>query len=281
MKLTSSILSVTACCSVIWVAHAQENYSLWPRRPVELEQARRLYVHGKDDAQALTLLGPFINKRGLAGREARRLVGLIRIRQYLSTSNPHMLSHIVKRGENLERIATTYNSTAELLALINLMTNPSDLKAGQRVNVAPADLRLELHVGGRELTLWDGRTLVAAYDVQPSVDLKGEENEETKLSDRDGEINGAHVPRASALFASSDRMLTFANGLVLINDTRRAPKKAYVQMQRKDLNELSLLVRGGARLSVVRKEESFDPFATVNARKVPPKRKREGSSRSR
>ena len=76
-------------------------------------------------------------------------------------------------------------------------------------------------------------------------------------------------------------MLTFANGLVLINDTRRAPKKAYVQMQRKDLNELSLLVRGGARLSVVRKEEGFDPFATVNARKVPPKRKREGSSRSR
>ncbi len=266
MKLISSILSATACCSFIFAAQAQENYSLWPRRPIELEQAQRLYTQGKDDAQVLALLSPFVNKRGLAGREARHLVSLIRTRQYLSTSNPHLSVHTVRRGENVERIATAYNSTAELIILINLMTNPSDLKVGQRVNVVPADLRLELHLEEHELTLWDGRTLVAAYDVLPSEDLKNDKNEETSLSERRGEINGAHVPRASALFASSDRVLTFANGIQLINDTHRAPKKAYVQMQRKDLNELSLLVRGGARLSVVRDERSFDPFATVETK---------------
>lgn len=266
MKLTSLILSATACCSAIFAVQAQENYSLWPRRPIELEQAQRLYTQGKDDEQVLSLLSPFVNRRGLAGREARHLVGLIRTRQYLSASNPHLRAHTVRRGENVERIAVAYNSTAELIILINLMTNPSDLKVGQRVNVAPADLRLELHVEELELTLWDGRTLVAAYDVRPSADLKDGKNEETSLSDRRGEINGAHVPRASALFASSDRMLTFANGIQFLNDTHRAPKKAYVQMQRKDLNELSLLVRGGARLSVVRDEESFDPFAAVETK---------------
>ncbi len=264
MKLISSILSATVCCSGA-LTLAQENCSLWPRRPAELDQAQRLYAQGNEDEEALALLQPFVNKRGLAGREARRLVGHIRVRQYLSASNPNLRHHTVRRGENLDRIAAAYESSPELLMFINMMTRPSDLKVGQRLNVAPANLRAELHVADRELTLWDGRTLVAAYDVYPSLGSVGDsgKNEEAALTDRRGEINGAHVPRASALFPSSDRVLTFSNGLVLINNKQRAPKKDYVQMQREDLNELSLLLRGGARLSVVRDEEKFAPFAVA------------------
>lgn len=263
MRLISLILSATACCSAL--LQAQQNYSLWPRRPAELEQAQRFFAQRQDD-QALSLLQPFINKRGLAGHEARQLVGQIRVRRYLSAANPNLRRHTVRRGENLDRIATAYNSSPELIMLINRMTNPSDLKIGQSLGVAPANLRMELHLADLEITLWDGRILVAAYNVSPSVDLvKQGKNEETVLTDREGEINGSRVPRASALFASSDRMLTFSNGLVLINSTHRPPRAAYVQMQRRDLNELSMLIRGGARLSLVRDEESYDPFATSPA----------------
>lgn len=262
MRLISLILSVTVCCSVT-LAETQENYSLWPQRPAELEQARRLYAQRRD-TQMLTLLQPFIYKRGLAGREARRLVGHVRVRQYLTTSNPNIRRHVVHRGDNLDRIATAYNSSPELIMLINMMTKPSDLKVGQSLYIAPATMRVELHVADREITLWDGRTLVAAYGISTSPDLAGSgQNEETTLRDREGEINGSHIPRASALFASSDRMLTFSNGLAIINNRQRPPRtaKAYVQMQRRDLNELSLLIRGGARLSVVRDEEKYDPYA--------------------
>lgn len=263
MRLISLILSVTVCCSYA-VAQAQENYSLWPRRPAELEQARHLFAQ-QQDAQVVTLLLPFIHKHGLAGHEARSLVGQIRVRQYLSVNNPYIYCHTVRRGDNLDRIATAYHSSPELIMLINMLSRPSELKVGQTLYVVPANMRLELHVIDREITLWNGRTLVASYGVYVSPELTGPgQNEEATLTDRTGEINGTRVPRVSALFASSDRMLTFSNGLVLINKEQRPPRsaKAYVQMQRHDLNELSLLIRGGARLSVVRNEEKFDPYAT-------------------
>lgn len=259
MKLISLILSATACCSTL--LHGQQNYSLWPRRPAELEQAGRL-VAQQQDAQALLLLQPFIHKRGLAGHESRRMVGQIRVRRYLSGANPHLRRHTVRRGENLDRIATAYGSSPELIMFINMMTNPSDLKVGQHLNVAPVDLRAELHLADQELSLWDGRTLVAAYDVILSAGLENGKNEEARLTDREGEISGSRVSRASALFASSDRSLKFSNGLVMINSAKHPPERtAYVQLQRRDLNEISMLLRGGARLSVVRDEEEFDPFA--------------------
>lgn len=258
MKSTSLILSAAVFCSTL--ATAQENYSLWPRRPAELEQAQRL-IRQQEYDQALELLTPFLHKSGLTGHESRHLAASIRTRRYLSERHPRAHTHTVRRGENIERIASANKSSRDLLILINNMIDPSDLKVGQKLLIIPQDLRAELQLAEREISVWDGQTLVAVYDVTPSQELlaAGTGNEETQLRDREGETNGARVPRSSALFPACDRRLKLANGISLTG-AEGSPKGMSVQLRQRELNELSLLLGAGARVSIVRDAKSFDPF---------------------
>lgn len=260
MRLIFSILSVAVCCN-LFSAAAQDNYSLWPRRPDELQQARRLISEGRTDA-ALDLLRPFINRHGLAGREARRLVSSVRTRLYLTPRHPRARTHTVRRGENIERIATAYHSSTEFIMFLNGLLNPSNLGSGQHLRVAPSDLRAEIHLVDREVSLWDGRSLVAVYDMVPSHFDTSEKNAETSVQSIEGEIHGTRIPRSSALFACSNRVLHFVNGMLLrppsFSPTRTVPS---IEMQARDLNELSLLLGRGCRVSIVANESSFDPFA--------------------
>lgn len=259
MRSTSLILSAVACCSLL--ADAQENYSLWPRRPAELEQAQQL-IRRQEYEQALKLLAPFVHKNGLTGHESRQLTGAILVRRYLSSQHPRVRTHIVRRGENIEKIATHYKSSRDVIILINGMLDPSSLKVGQKLYVIPQDLRAELHLPNREITVWDGQAFVAAYDVSFSPDLAAGQNEETRLSVREGELNGARVPRNSALFPSSNRHFKLANG-ISITGADSAPKGMSVRMKQRELNELSLLLGADARVSIVRDEQSFDPFPSA------------------
>ena len=261
MKSTSLILSATAFFNTL--AFAQDNYSLWPRRPAELEQAQRL-IRQQEYEQALELLAPFVHKSGLTGHESRHLIGAIRTRRYLSSQHPRAHTHIVRRGENIERIANANKTSRDLLILINSMVDPSDLKVGQKLLIIPQDLRAEIQLEDREITVWDGQTLVAVYDITPSQELlqPGAGNEETQLRDREGEANGARVPRSSALFPSSDRLLKLANGAI-ITGVEGTQKGKSVYMKQRELNELSLLLKTGARISIVRDSKSFDPFPST------------------
>lgn len=251
MKLTSLIISVAVCYSFS-ACFARENFSPWPRRPAELEQARRLHYDRKDD-EALRVLAPFIRKRGSAGHEARQLTGTINMRRYLSTKHPRMRIHTVRRGENLDRIASDYKSSTDLITYVNRLLNPSDLKAGQELYVVPADLRAELRLVDHEVSLWDGNTLVASYDIQCSPELLKGENEEATLAERTGELNGRRIPRVSAFFAGANRILRLSDGLVLTGVGQSVPSGTYVQLKPKDLNEFSMLLRKGAQFSVIRK----------------------------
>lgn len=242
---------------------AQENYSLWPRRPAELEQAQAL-MRKHEYEQVLTLLEPFVNRSGLAGREARRIIGSIRVRRYLSANHPRAKTHTVKRGENIERIATANKCSSDLLILINALRDPSSLKIGQKLTVYAQDLRAELHLHERELSVWDGRELVAVYDVAPTADLLTGANEETTLREREGELNGARIARTSPLFTSCNRSLRLADGTLVTGGTPADTVKV-VRMQQSDANELSLLLGSGARVSIVRDNKSFDPFGSEPA----------------
>ena len=256
-KSTSLILSAAAFCSTL--AAGQENYSLWPRRPAELEQAQRL-IRNQEYEEALKLLTPFVHKTGLAGHESRHLVGAVRVRDYLSPKHPKIRTHTVRRGENIERIATANKSSRDLIILINGMMDPSSLRVGQRLLVAPMDLRAELHISSREITVWDASTLVAAYDIIPSQDLLPGGNTETQLKDREGEVNGGRIPKSSALFTSSNRLLKLADGTNISGADGAAAKQKTVQMKQRDLNELSLLLGIGGRVSIVRDDKAFDPY---------------------
>ncbi len=256
MKLTSLISSATVCCSFLISAAAQQNFSLWPRRPAELEQARILIRNGDTDA-AVQLLRPFINKQGLAGHEARQLTGAIRIRLYLSPRHPRIRTHTVRRGENIERIAAAYNSSAEFITLVNALMNPSALRAGQHLRVAPTDLRAEIHLASREISLWDGSSLVAVYDFIPSHTNSNAPNTETSIQSMEGELNGARIPRSSALFVCSNRILHLANGMLIHAASYNPPNNSPgIEMKTRDINELSLLVRKGSRVSIITDEQA-------------------------
>ena len=257
MTLTSLILNVAVLSSLSLCAVASEaNYSLWPRRPAELEQARNLVREQKLD-EAVELLRPFVSESGIAGREARQISGSINVRRYLSRRHPGATVHAVRRGENLARIAASAKCPVDVIMLLNGLVVPSDLKAGQQLVVVPMNLRVELRPLQREITVWDGKEFVVAYNSSSVEHLSLGENVETTVQHRDGYVNGAQVSRRSTQFLISDRALVLANGVHIVSSQRGGVPA--VLMDARDLNELTLLMGVGGRVSIVCREDAFSP----------------------
>ncbi len=255
MKSTFSIFAAAAFCSLMGgVSLAEGEYSLWPRRPAELEQARALVREQKYD-EAVALLRPFVAEHGVAGREARQIAAAVNVHRYLSRQHPHAVIHVVKRGETMERIAVTSGCPADLIMLLNGVVEPSSLKIGQKLVVVKMTLRMEIHLEQREISVWDADELVADYEILSLHGLSGKGNEETTLSAREGTLKGGAVLRRSPDFPSSDRLLRLANGWALAGE-QELPG-AVLRLRQQELNELSMLMGTGARVSLVRDEETF------------------------
>ena len=60
-------------------------------------------------------------------------------------------------------------------------------------------------------------------------------------------------------FLGSERGMQLENGITLASENRGAGR--VIRMEKKDLNELTLLVGVGGRVSVVCDEDSFEPLA--------------------
>ncbi len=255
MKSTSLIFAAAAFCSLLpGAALAEDNYSLWPRRPAELQQARALVREQKYD-EAVALLRPFVHERGVAGREARQITSALNVRRYLSRQHPHALIHVVKRGETMERVAVSTQCPADLIMLLNGIVEPSALKIGQKLVVVKMGLRMEIHLEQREISVWEGEELVAAYEILSLDGCSGSGNEETTLTAREGTISGGPVLRRSPDYPSSDRLLRLANGWTLAGEQQ--VQGAVLRLHQQELNELSLLLGKGARVSLVRDEEAY------------------------
>lgn len=250
-------LAATLVCSA-----EEEGYSLWPRRPKELESARNLVDEQKYD-EAVALLQPFVREGGIAGREARQITGVINVRRYLTRNHPRAQVHLVKRGETLARIAADCSCPADVIMLLNGIVEPSDLKAGQKVVVVPTDLRMELRPLQREISVWDGTQLVASYNILGAEGFTKSTNEETEVSERQGYLGGVLLPQRSTQFLCSDRGITLANGVCLASDERGQGR--ILKLERKDLNELALLMGIGARVSVVYDEAAYQQASVTPA----------------
>lgn len=241
MKSTFSILSAAVCFNLLLsAAFAAENYSLWPRRPAELEQARRL-VREQKGAEAVHLLQPFIHDNGIAGREARQITGSVNVQRYLSRRHPDARVYTVKPGDNMFKIAAAEKCPTELIMLLNGIVEPSGLRVGQKLVLVPMNCRLEIRTSWLEACVWDGETLVADYtliscNVPPSEDS----GKELGLLAREGYVGGARLPRRSLQFLSSDRLLVLSDGLKLVGAEGSAA--GHIRMKQQDLNELALLV---------------------------------------
>ncbi len=247
MKSTFLILSVVALFN--FAAVAQElNYSLWPKRPPEIEQARRLISEQKTD-EAVALLRQYVREVGIVGREARKLTGAVNVRKYLSRLHPDAKIYQVVAGDTLMKIASKSSCSPELVILLNGLVDPSALKAGQKLVVAEMHLSAEISIAERELTVWHGEELVATYDVDVSGLQMRTDNVETKVEGRDGYIEGGILPRHSTQFLSAQRVIRLANGVSLTG--AQAIAGAVVKMQAADVNELALLLSVGAEVRII------------------------------
>lgn len=239
MTSISSILSAAVCFNLLLCsAFAAENYSLWPRRPAELEQARRL-VREQKGAEAVHLLQPFIHDNGIAGREARQITAAVNVQRYLSRRHPDARVYTVKPGDNVYKIAAAEKCPFELIMLLNGIVEPAGLRVGQKLVLVPMNCRLEIHPDQRELCVWDGEILVADYNLT-SVDMAAKIVGETTISACDGYMEGTRIPRRSAQFQSADRVLLLANGSCISGGVKK--QGVVLQMEQRDLNELSLLL---------------------------------------
>lgn len=256
MKSTSLILSGAAFFSLAFAAFAADNYSLWPRRPAELEQARRLASEQKL-AEAVELLQPFVTEKGIAGREARQISGCINVRRYLTRLHPHAAVYKVKAGDTMGKLAAETKCPADVVMLLNGIVEPSALKSGQKLVIADMTLRLEIHLTQREVSVWDGTLLVASYHVKAVEGGAGKKNEETTVAAREGYFLNAQVQRNSTQFMASDRVLRLSNGMYVAGEQRLRGGKGVIRMDQRDLNELALLLGQGAQVSIVGDEDAY------------------------
>lgn len=230
-----------------------ENYSLWPRRPAELQQARLLMAEGKG-SEAIYLLRPYWRARGVTGQEARRLTAHVNVPRYLTRNHPGITIYTVRRGDTMPRVARNSACPQELVMLLNGIVEPSNLKVGQKLAVVPMKQHMEIHLPLKEISVWDEDSLVATYRIESvnGVPERGE-NAVTMVKKRETYQGGGRV-RAGAS-AASDRALLLENGILITADGQ-IPGQV-LRMNQRDLNELALLVGEKAQVMLIWDEKKF------------------------
>lgn len=244
MKFISLILNVAVCCSMLPLVGAQENFSLWPQRPAALEQARRLLMQHQW-GEAVHLLQPFVMDSGISGREARIITGRVNVVRYLSRLHPAAAVYTVRGGDNLSRIAEAVKCPVDVIMLYNGMVEPSSLKAGKKLVYVDMSLRVEIYPELKEVTVWDGSTLVASYEVLSQSDgiAAAGTVPSTTVASRVSYLHGKVVKRNSIQVASADKEIQLADGIKLTGRSDRDGR--CLRLQQRDVNELALLVREG------------------------------------
>lgn len=244
MKLIYLILGVGVCCSGVMVTRAQDNFSHWPRRPQEFEQAQVLLAQQKW-AEAAHVLQPFVRDTDSFGCEARSVVGRTNIVRYLSRMHPYSSVYTVRQGDTLPKIASKTKCPVDLLMLYNGLTAPSALKVGQKLVFVDMPFRIEVYPTLNELAVWDGDVLVTSYKI---LAIKGdvvsqEDEKEMTVSSREAYIHGKRIPDNSAQTSYADKLIRFSNGVVIFS--QKLKDKTTICLSQKDINELAFLIRAG------------------------------------
>lgn len=252
MKPTHLIFAAAALSSVLPSA-AAERYSLWPRRPAEIEQARQLIREHRPE-EAARLLLPLVGLDGIAGREARSLVGAVNAPRYLSRRHPAAAVYTVRRGDHLTKISTALRCPHELLMLLNGIVDPAAIHVGQRLVYVPMRLQMEINMPRREITVWDGETLVSSYSIAgvgQAAAAGPAAEEDATVSQRDGYVDGGKLPAWSPLMVCANRRIVLSNGMTLTDGAAAAGKA--LRLPQAHLNELALLVAVGSPVHIVQR----------------------------
>lgn len=255
MRSTFSISSAKGCCSLLAAVccaqaalAAGENYSLWPRRPEALAEARRLMERGSL-SPALDLLQPLVKQDGVVGREAKDLIGSLRIRQVLDPNSPDVKRHVVKKGEAWTRMVKKLDCSQALMMHLNGLMDIPSLQPGDVFKYRPLDFRIVVHVPDREVCLYEGENFVKAYPILEVKDT-GRKNVETVVKDEQ-----ASVTIYDRRYPAADKTLLLAAGGYVIDAKKEAPRAPGFYLNRQDCNELSMLTKAGTKVDIIREKE--------------------------
>lgn len=245
------IFIVAGFFSALVPAYAEDNFSLWPRRPEELEQARRLMQEQKG-GEAVLLLQPYVTDEGISGREARQICGRVNVPRYLSRMHPGAVVYTVRRGDNMARIAATQKCPQDIIMLLNGIVEPSSLKVGQKLVIVPMRLRMEIRPLQREVSVWDGQQLVADYPISSMDEIPParQKSETVEVKAREGYLDGLAVPVRSPKYPSSERVLLLSNGMMLTSG-QNGHGAFKMHMEQKDLNELAMMLDCGNEVKII------------------------------
>lgn len=229
----------------------ERNYSLWPQRPAAVSEAVVLLENGEDPEKACRLAQSCLHAYGIGGREARRIVGCVNVRKYLSGNGSWLTEQTVQRGDTLFRLANRLQCPVDVLIYLNHMASTS-LRAGQKIKIPARPLLLEIRLDSREVLVWDDETLVAAY---PIVSSKGTEtlSGSALVESRIAFLQGGRVEPAQIMsYVSADKQIVLSGGkcrIASLPDTSSA--SAVIHLAREDCNELALLLKKGNKVRIL------------------------------
>ena len=252
MKLIYLISAAAVLSSLQYTVLGNENFSLWPRRPEALEQARQLMQENKG-GEAVLLLQPYVTDDGIAGHEARQICARVNVPRYLSRLHPGAIVYTVRKGDNMARIAVTQKCPQDVIMLLNGIVEPSSLRIGQKLVVVPMRLRMEIRPWQREISVWDNDQFVAAYSIAKVEGIMGKKEgqvEQVCLNSREGYLDNQPVPAKSPSYPASEKVLILSNGVVLTAGNHGGGTSR-LWVEQKDLNELSMLLNCGNEVRII------------------------------
>jgi len=225
------------------------NYSLWPRRPQQLAEARKLIKQGHI-SQAHQQLAELLEAEGIAGAEARLLYGDMLLNALLQPGAEGQQQYEIKRGDNCLKIARQQNCPLDLLLHLNPQLQPSRLALGDRLWILPLNFTVKIRLSTKELCLYKENNFIKAWPLVGNLATTLKAGEHTTVKSESGEVAGRGVSNQSEQFAVANKVIHLANGL-RIEAANPAIAGRGIFMAQADVNELSLLLNTTSKIEVL------------------------------
>ena len=185
-------------------------------------------------------------RMGVVGKEAKELIGRLRIRQLLDPNGPDVKKYTVRKGDSWIRMVRKLGCSQAMVVHLNGLMDIPALHAGDVFKYRPLDFHVVVNVPEKEICLYDGTDFVKGYPILSMKD-GGKKNVETTVKDEQ-----APVSIYSRQFPSADKTLVLAAGGYVIDAARGTPRSPGFYLSRQDCNELAMLTRPGTKVTILR-----------------------------
>lgn len=216
------------------------------------EKASELLRSGKtDDAKAA--LAQFINDYPDSVKVPGAKTALADINMgwlFSPDESPEKTAYSVAKGDSLVKIASKFNTNAELIFRVNNMEN-INLQIGQQLFIPKLDTSIVVDRAGKTVTLLNQGQFFKEYPVQSLKIPGGSAVVATKVTDKVALQGADRVAFGDKKYAGSERWLMLAsNGIVIRGQSGEGAAPAGIVLSAPDMEEVFILVSRGAPVTI-------------------------------